>query len=62
MHLILTIFSFVQHIIAGKYAGLPTNELRMKLRIDLLNFHSFYDVLWLKTTLLPWMTTFLCFP
>ncbi len=41
MHLILTICSFVQHIIAGKYAGLPTNELRTKLPIDLLDFHSF---------------------
>ncbi len=42
MHLILTICSFVQHIITGKYAGLPTNELRTKLRIDLLDFHSFF--------------------
>ncbi len=52
MHVILTIRCFVQHIIAGKHAGLSTNELRTKLRIDLLDFDSFYDDWWLKTRMI----------
>ena len=31
--------------------------LPIKQRIELLDFHSFYDVRWLIKTVLPWMKT-----